>query len=625
MESLELHNKLMLRNPQTIPISEFVGSGIQFFIPSYQRGYRWESTEIIRLLKDIKEYNPVKDGDFYCLQPVVVRFDKKNNHWRLIDGQQRLTTISLILAILEKEPFTISYERDEKKSSIEQYYIQNARNTIEKWCDENLVTDNKSELYQRLKDDCRVIWYSIGDSCTEDESLSKEHDFFIHLNSGKIALTDAELVKAILLHNLKRDNLNDSSFDNKQRQRASQWDLMERSLRNEKFWRFIAGRKPIPSSALDYMLEILYYKYGQSEKDYLSRQNPIFYWIESTECQISDTDELWRELWDIYHRLEGWYNDPIIYNLIGVLSTRISEPEITPKRIVKAIREWNKSGMTKSRFITWLKEEVVSGLISKEDTLKAEFLSSLSFQEYSELLDKEEYADKIPACHNYRYDNTATKGKVFDFLLVMNIVLINPEVTGRRFPFEEFNSQGNVWNIEHISPNNPKNNNALLLALKGMRDSKEDNSWERMPNAIRTEFEEVIKILDEIDTSDGNEAREFPENPTESQRNDILKVDSFKENYLPISDKEVMTLGNLTLLTERPNKGIGNNFFFSKRGRLSKYQAEGCFIPPLTLNVFTKWYTQDYDQPLFWRKQNRLEYLFALDKLVASLKGIFAS
>ena len=61
MESLELHNKLMLRNPQTIPISEFVGSGIQFFIPSYQRGYRWESTEIIRLLKDIKDYNPVKD------------------------------------------------------------------------------------------------------------------------------------------------------------------------------------------------------------------------------------------------------------------------------------------------------------------------------------------------------------------------------------------------------------------------------------------------------------------------------------------------------------------------------------------------------------------------------------
>lgn len=623
MESPELHNKLMITSPQTIPVSEFVESGIQFFIPSYQRGYRWESNEIIRLLKDIKDYDPAKDGDFYCLQPVVVRFDKNNSHWRLIDGQQRLTTISLILAILEKKPFTISYERDEKRSSIEQYYIQNAQNTIKIWSDGNLDFDSKRNFCQRLKDQCRIIWYRIGDSSTEEESLSKEHDFFIHLNSGKIALTDAELVKAVLLHNLKKDNLNISSFDNKQRHRASQWDFMERSLRNEKFWRFIAGRKPVPSSALDYLLEILYYKYDQSEKDYLSIQNPIFYWLESTECQINDTDDLWREMWDIYHRLEGWYNDPVIYNLIGVLSTRISQYEITSKRIVRAIKEWNKSGMTKSKFITWLKKEVLSGIISKEDTLKAENLTSLSFSEYAELLDKEEFINDIPSYHNYRYDYTSTKGKVFDFLLIMNITLIKPEVTGRRFPFEEFNSQGNIWNIEHISPNNPKNNNALLLALKGMRDSQEDSGWENMPNTIRTEFEEVIKILDDIDTSDGNEAREFPENPNELQRKDIIKVNSFKENYLPISDKEVMTLGNLTLLTERPNKGIGNNFFFSKRGRLSKYQAEGCFIPPLTLNVFTKWYTQDYDQPLFWRKQNRLEYLFALDKLVASLKGIF--
>lgn len=624
MESLELHNKLMGLRPQTIPISEFVESGIQFFIPSYQRGYRWESNEIIRLLTDIKDYAPVKDEEFYCLQPVVVRFDKNNKHWILIDGQQRLTTISLILAILEKTPFTISHERGENKSSIEQYYIQNAQNTIEQWSDENLDNDDKLNYCQRLKDRCRIIWYYIGNSSSEEESLSKEHDFFIHLNSGKIALTDAELVKAILLHNLRRDNLNTASFDNKQRHRASQWDLMERSLRNEKFWRFIAGRKPVPSSALDYLLEILYYKYDQSEKDYLSRQNPIFYWIESTECQINDPDELWCELWNIYHRLEGWYNDPVIYNLIGVLSTRISQSEITPKRIVKAIKEWNKSGMTKSKFIIWLKKEVLFGLISKEDIIKAENLTSLSFSEYAGLLDKENLVNNIPSYHNFRYDYPSTKGKVFDFLLVMNITLINPEVTGRRFPFEEFNSQDNVWNIEHISPNNPKNNNALLLALKGMRDSQEDCGWDSMPNTIRTEFEEIIKILDEIDTSDGNEAREFPENPNESQKKDSLKVDSFKENYLPISDNEVMTLGNLTLLTERPNKGIGNNFFFSKRGRLSKYQAEGCFIPPLTLNVFTKWYTLDYDQPLFWRKQNRLEYLFALDKLVASLKGIFA-
>ncbi|MBQ5585415.1 MAG: DUF262 domain-containing protein [Selenomonadaceae bacterium] len=40
-----------------------------FFVPSYQRGYRWGKTEVVRLLDDIYSC----DGDSYYLQPVVVR------------------------------------------------------------------------------------------------------------------------------------------------------------------------------------------------------------------------------------------------------------------------------------------------------------------------------------------------------------------------------------------------------------------------------------------------------------------------------------------------------------------------------------------------------------------------
>lgn len=55
-----------------------------FYIPSYQRGYRWSETEVVRLLDDIYQ-NGKKN---YCLQPVVVR--KKEDRYELIDGQQRL-------------------------------------------------------------------------------------------------------------------------------------------------------------------------------------------------------------------------------------------------------------------------------------------------------------------------------------------------------------------------------------------------------------------------------------------------------------------------------------------------------------------------------------------------------
>ncbi len=628
MESIELHNYLMAKEPQTIPISKFVESGITFFIPSYQRGYRWGSNEILRLIKDIENFDSLYDGKFYCLQPVVVRFDEGVTHWRLIDGQQRLTTLFLILSTWEKPPFTIAYERDEAKSPIEQHYISKAISTIKKWGNDN--ADKKSIICKRIKDECRIIWYRLPNYESENISLINEHDFFLHLNSGKIALTDAELVKASILHKQRKLGDVSETFEQQQTRRASKWDLMERRLREEDFWRFIAGRRSIPSSALDYLLEIVYYKYDQPQIEYGTTQNPIFSWIESDDSKLCDTTVLWNELLAIFHRLEGWYNDPVIYNLIGVLSTRQSRNDLESKRIVEALKVWDKEDMTKSKFILWLWGEVKAGLISDEDVTKAKSLTSLSLSNY-ELLLESESSDQLPSYHKYNYINT--RKKVFDTLLLLNIVLINPAVTGRKFPFQEFNSSKNFWNIEHISPNNPRNNQQLLDAMCAMRkntqstakkdglESNLDNAvlWENLPQKIRDDFNNVISILERIDTSDGNDAREFPVDLDESQRKDKIFVDNFKEDYLPISDKEVMALGNLTLLTERPNKGIGNNFFFHKRAQLSKYQAEGCFIPPLTLNVFTKWYTNDYDQPLFWRKQNRLEYLRALDNLVAGL------
>ena len=66
-----------------------------FYIPSYQRGYRWSETEVVRLLDDIYQ-NGKKN---YCLQPVVVR--KKEDQYELIDGQQRLTVliVSIVVAV----------------------------------------------------------------------------------------------------------------------------------------------------------------------------------------------------------------------------------------------------------------------------------------------------------------------------------------------------------------------------------------------------------------------------------------------------------------------------------------------------------------------------------------------
>jgi uncharacterized protein with ParB-like and HNH nuclease domain len=92
---------------------------LSFYIPAYQRGYRWSKRQVIELLNDVYEFclNKNKtDQDFYCLQPVVVK--ARGEQWELVDGQQRLTTILLILGYFNsrfsedfrKKLYSIEYE-----------------------------------------------------------------------------------------------------------------------------------------------------------------------------------------------------------------------------------------------------------------------------------------------------------------------------------------------------------------------------------------------------------------------------------------------------------------------------------------------------------------------------------
>lgn len=181
MPNNTFHQKLLESKPQTISIGEFVASDIRFYIPSYQRGYRWGANEIIRLIKDIEQYDPSIDGSFYCLQPIVVRYDKVNGYWRVVDGQQRLTTVFLILTEWDVQPFTIDYQRDERKSPVEKHYISEARNILRKFKEEH--PECVAEICKRLKANCRVIWYRLADSYSDEEALAKEHEYFLHLET----------------------------------------------------------------------------------------------------------------------------------------------------------------------------------------------------------------------------------------------------------------------------------------------------------------------------------------------------------------------------------------------------------------------------------------------------------
>ncbi len=74
-------------------------NGMNFKIPSYQRGYRWTEQQVKDLLDDIDEFDRTKDGDFYCLQPLVVKSDEVGNKIIVIDGQMLTVTENAVISV----------------------------------------------------------------------------------------------------------------------------------------------------------------------------------------------------------------------------------------------------------------------------------------------------------------------------------------------------------------------------------------------------------------------------------------------------------------------------------------------------------------------------------------------
>ena len=129
----------------------------RFFVPSYQRGYRWTEHEVTALLDDIYEFS-TEGNKSYCIQPLAVK-DREDGSFEVVDGQQRLTTIYIFMKIASQEirsatpPFELEYKtrsdsavflkslsddkdlEKEKNKNIDFYHIASAYEKINHWLD----------------------------------------------------------------------------------------------------------------------------------------------------------------------------------------------------------------------------------------------------------------------------------------------------------------------------------------------------------------------------------------------------------------------------------------------------------------------------------------------------------
>jgi hypothetical protein len=224
-------------------------------------------------LNDIKEFSDVNKNTWYCLQPIVVK--KNENKWDVIDGQQRLTTIYLILHYLNQQseedrikPFELDFETREgsahylenelgkkevDETNIDYFHISVAYQTIKEWFKENKVGERfKSVFYEDIK----IIWYEVS---SNEDSI----EIFTRINSGKIPLTNAELIKALFLNSSNFVDSDEVVLGLIQREIASEWDRIEIALQDDSFWYFINEKDNNSATRIDFIFDLMYKTSGQ--------------------------------------------------------------------------------------------------------------------------------------------------------------------------------------------------------------------------------------------------------------------------------------------------------------------------------------------------------------------------
>jgi len=463
-----------------------------FNIPEYQRGYRWEKKQVEDLLNDFKDFidkrsaNLIKEKEFYCLQPIVV-YKTSDDHYDVIDGQQRLTTLYLILQALKNTIeencdtqmiYQIGYSKYKNSSNAEDYlnsngflndddkqyltadnfFIRHAYVNIQQWFNSNksyrvpfaqmlMNNDLNLRLPDENKKDLRVIWYETtsgnNDSYDPVQLEKASIEIFNLLNYGKIKPTDTELVKALILQSDCYSDDKHASMEQWTSKVAADWDNMEKKLHDPYFWSMLNATEDVDDPShirfiLSFVAKDIYEENAENEnfRNIKNDDNFDYVVIDRWLSQQEGNREVFvKDLWDrvmnVFSLFESWYEDLEVYHRIGLLVLFFERSKDRDNNVSGLIRElYGQKSLTKSAFIEVLREKIKSVVrITSKD--KDDNINTLDTINY---LDNREEIIKILELVN-----------VIDHLRKPN--------DESRFPFHLFKKY-NVTSLEHIHPQN---------------------------------------------------------------------------------------------------------------------------------------------------------------------------
>lgn len=665
-------------------IAELVNN--KFVVPLYQRGYRWDGQQVKDLLEDIDAFmqnqkvhkNESSDklfsqaDDFYCLQPLAVKEIVKSKNdflnqlpkspnvdvlhetrkaidnsvcWEVIDGQQRLTTIFIILHYLNvPQYFDIEFNRwknvsgtgkgeenlanvvsevakkiegsngnndeDQDKVSIDCWHISTTYKEIIKFFDKK-SDDEKSKFRDTLLNKVQFIWYE-----SDEEDPVK---VFTRLNIGKISLTNSELIKALFLN---RSNFAGADFEKirlRQMEIASRWDEIETTLQNDEFWMFIHEQDFDKPTRIDLIFDLI------SDTRRLDKYMPIFEkmkedyrdekigkdkfrtfryfneYFKSKEARcaadkdrITLIEQCWKEVDLLFAAFREWFEDLCFYHYVGFL-VACDYP------IKNIVCWWQKSSGTKENFVSWLKAEIVKKVQNCKDLRMS-----------------------------YQFEpNDPKRVQCRPLLLLHNIQCVinqNTNETAKygiatfyKFPFHLFKAE--KWNVEHIDSNTENS----------LDNEKDREEWLKSAWCFLRDEEVRKKIIKYF-------SRDVSDRDFEGLHQEVLRL---VIQSGPLDDKGKNQIGNFVLLDESTNKSYGNAIFPVKKmilmgktqgvqyqfkekvendilkgfeivaeplGSKTDIKWKTAFVPPVTLRAFLKAFNPVSNNPWSWDADDAKAY-----------------
>lgn len=596
-----------------------------FYIPSYQRGYRWSKQQVEDLLNDIYAFAVRKktDKEFYCLQPIVVKPHKWERTlpdgkieniegWELVDGQQRLTTIRVLFTYLIKEHlkgdslkkeygkdvFTVEYETRENTEeflnnitennteTIDYFHISNAYKYIREWFEkqegqrgvrENIINTlvyKHGDINNPIKGVVQVIWYQIEDD-------KNPINTFIRINLGKISLTNSELIKALFLQEGNFGADNNELAKLRQLEIANEWDRIENTLQDDDFWWFLNKGENKKASRIEFIFDLVKSVAIKNEPEIISNssieeqigtdQYATFRYFYQRFDEKHDFDFIkkeWKTITDYFDIFLEWYNNPVWYHYIGFLIYCGDD-------IVELLRLTHKGISTKNDITEELKKRV-----------KRRFSDvKWAFDEKNKL----HYLD-------LSYAKTRQKQHIRELLLLLNIQYVIEQCESNKiiykFPFKLYKKEN--WDVEHIDSftENPLNNRSTQIEwLTTAKNDLEDIE----------EFKNDLKLKERINSfiKDEKSKESF-----ELLQGEIIRIAGEETNDEALKNN----IGNLTLLDAETNRSYGNALFPTKRRIIIEKDMKGIFIPIWTKNLFLKYFDLKTSSRTKWNESDIKKY-----------------